>query len=47
MKKIILVTIGILLFTSCGPKRMGCGPKRLCDSNEKVDSQLKPRVVKI
>ena len=50
MKKIILVIIGILLFTSCGPKRLGCGPKRLCDASEKAEciaSESQKHTVKI
>lgn len=32
MKKIIVaVVFGSLLLTSCGPKRMGCGPYRRCE----------------
>lgn len=37
MKKLILILIGTFLFASCGPKRLGCGPKR-CDATEKVDT---------
>ncbi|WP_396149098.1 hypothetical protein [Flavobacterium sp.] len=28
MKKIILIVIGCLGLTSCGPRRLGCGPRR-------------------
>ncbi len=32
MKKIIVaVVFGCLFLTSCGPKRMGCGPYRRCE----------------
>jgi hypothetical protein len=28
MKKIILIVIGCLVLASCGPRRLGCGPRR-------------------
>jgi len=28
MKKIILILIGCLVLASCGPRRLGCGPRR-------------------
>lgn len=28
MKKIIILVFGCLFIVSCGPKRLGCGPRR-------------------
>ncbi|MBP6127446.1 hypothetical protein [Flavobacterium sp.] len=28
MRKIILIVIGCLVLASCGPRRLGCGPRR-------------------
>ena len=28
MKKIILIVLGCLVLASCGPRRLGCGPRR-------------------
>ena len=37
MKNKMLLLLAILLLASCGPKRLGCGPKRRCVSVEKVE----------
>lgn len=31
MKKLLLILATISFLVSCGPKRMGCGPRRNCE----------------
>ena len=31
MKKIIALALIVLVFASCGPRRLGCGPYRRCE----------------
>lgn len=42
MKKIIVLVFGCLFAASCGPKRLGCGPRR-CEvkTPTTVDSDIK------
>ena len=44
MKRIYIAGLGaaLILLTSCGPKRLGCHGRRLCDAPEKnVNTELK------
>ena len=34
MKKIIALALIVLVFASCGPRRLGCGPYRRCEIKE-------------
>ncbi len=34
MKKLVLLLIIIAVFVSCGPKRMGCGARGICQVSE-------------
>jgi len=35
MRKILLLLFAIFLLSSCGPHRMGCGARGICDTPEK------------
>jgi hypothetical protein len=39
MKKIILIVIGCMFLASCGPRRLGCGPRR-CELKTPTTSTL-------
>jgi len=43
MKKIILIVIGCLVLASCGPRRLGCGPRR-CEV--KIPTTVNPDIHK-
>ncbi len=38
MKKLLLILATISFLVSCGPKRMGCGPRRNCEIVTKTNS---------
>lgn len=38
MKKILLLIVFATL-SSCGPKRLGCGPNRRCEAKTEINSQ--------
>jgi hypothetical protein len=35
MKKLILIAFLAILLFSCGPKRMGCGARGICETSKK------------
>ncbi|MBX9806845.1 MAG: hypothetical protein K2X95_03500 [Flavobacteriaceae bacterium] len=35
MKKLLLIVIVLSFFASCGPHRMSCGARGICDTSEK------------
>lgn len=45
--KIVLIFVGLLFLTSCGPKRLGCGPRR-CEVKsseiQKINVQKNPEM---
>lgn len=36
MKKLVLTSLLLLFLTSCGPHRMSCGARGICNNNPKV-----------
>nr|WP_315147462.1 hypothetical protein [uncultured Flavobacterium sp.] len=36
MKKLLLIVFVLSLLSSCGPHRMSCGARGICESNTKV-----------
>lgn len=39
MKKLIIIVVLLNILTSCGPKRLGCGPGR-CDIDNSKNKEL-------
>jgi hypothetical protein len=35
MKKLLLILFALFLLASCGPHRMSCGARGICDTSEK------------
>jgi hypothetical protein len=40
MKKFIIIVFGIFAIISCGPKRMGCGARGICQLQEHQNQTL-------
>jgi hypothetical protein len=38
MKKLFLSLVTLLLLSSCGPHRMGCGARGICKSPQQLES---------
>lgn len=38
MKKILYIIIPLILLSSCGPKRMGCGARGICKTSQDLKS---------
>jgi hypothetical protein len=41
MKKLILLFVLIGFFTSCGPRRLSCGPRGICETKLEKESYKK------